>query len=264
MLHTLRSHRIFFGGDAAHIHSPAGGQGMNTGIQDMINLSWKLAMVYQGKATPELLNTYEEERLPIIRAIVSRTEAATDALNSDNPIVHQFIALIAPVLLNTHFVQQLSTGLISEVAANYRASSLSQTHHDRGNLRAGDRVPDLDVSVWDSDSGNAQPREAHLYNLLDPSHFTLLLVGDRNKPDDLPPWEEQLSPWQRILSAKRITSIPTQGKAKVQFHSCFGSDRSFILVRPDSYVGFVGDRDALPALIKWLNQWFSSTANRSN
>lgn len=262
MLDTLRDRRIFLGGDAAHVHSPAGGQGMNTGIQDMVDLSWKLAMVWQGKATPELLNTYQEERLPIIRSIVSRTEAATDALNSDSPIVHQLITHIAPVLLNTHFVQQLSTGLISEVAANYRASSLSQTQQAHGKLRAGDRVPDLEVSVWNSDSsGNAQPREAHLYEILDPSHFTLLLVGDRNTPDLPPIWEEQLSPWQQILSTKRITSIPTQGEAKVQFHSCFGSDRSLVLVRPDSYVGFVGDQDALPALIKWLNQWFSSTAN---
>ena len=64
----LRQSRVFFGGDAAHVHSPAGGQGMNAGIQDMVNLSWKLAMVLHGSAKPELLDTYESDRLPVIRS----------------------------------------------------------------------------------------------------------------------------------------------------------------------------------------------------
>lgn len=261
MLHTLRERRIFFGGDAAHVHSPAGGQGMNTGIQDMIDLSWKLAMVWQGKATPELLNTYEEERLPIIRSIVSRTEAATDALNSDSPIVHQLIAHIAPVLLNTHFVQQLSTGLISEVAANYRASSLSQTHHARGDLRAGDRVPSMDVLVWNLDaSSDTRSREAHLYELLDPSRFTLLVAGGESTTDLPLTWKEQLSPWHGFLKLQRITPAPNQPEAKVQFDRAFGS-QSLVLVRPDSYLGFVGDQNALPALTKWLSRWFPPAAS---
>ena len=261
MLNTLREHRIFFGGDAAHVHSPAGGQGMNTGIQDMIDLSWKLAMVWQGKATPELLNTYEEERLPIIRSIVSKTEAATDALNSDSPIVHQLITHIAPVLLSTQFVQQLSTGLISEVAANYRESSLSHTHQAHGTLRAGDRLPDLDVLVWDSNvSEETQPREEQLYKLLDPSHFTLLLVGDPKTSALSPIWNEHLTRWQHILRTKRIAAAPTQPEAKVQFHQDFGSGQSFVLVRPDSYLGFVGNQD-MPALTEWLNRWLPLATN---
>ena len=261
MLHTLRERRIFFGGDAAHVHSPAGGQGMNTGIQDMVDLSWKLAMVWQGKATPELLNTYEEERLPIIRSIVSRTEAATDVLNSDSPIVHQLITHIAPVLLNTHFVQQLSTGLISEVAANYRASSLSQTHHARGALRAGDRVPDMDVLVWNLDaSSDTRSREAHLYEILDPSRFTLLVAGGESTTDLPPTWKEQLSPWHGLLKLQCIAPVPNQLEAKVQFDRAFGSAQSLVLVRPDSYLGFVGDRD-VAALTEWLSRWFPPAAN---
>lgn len=261
MLDTLRERRIFFGGDAAHVHSPAGGQGMNTGVQDMIDLSWKLAMVWHGKATPELLNTYEEERLPIIRSIVSRTEAATDALNSDNPIVHQLITHIAPVLLNTHFVQQLSTGLISEVAANYRASSLSQTHHARGALRAGDRVPSMDVLVWNLDaSSDTRSREAHLYEILDPSRFTLLVAGGESTTDLPPTWKEQLSPWHGLLKLQYIAPVPNQLEAKVQFDRAFGSAQSLVLVRPDSYLGFVGDRD-VAVLTEWLSRWFPPAAN---
>ncbi len=262
MLHTLRERRIFFGGDAAHIHSPAGGQGMNTGIQDMIDLSWKLAMVWHGKATPELLNTYEEERLPIIRGIVSKTETATDVLNSDSPIVHQLVTHIAPVLLNTRFVQQLSTGLISEVAANYRESSLSQTDQARGTLRAGDRVHDLDVLVWSRDAASdTQFRKSRLYEILDPSRFTLLVADGDSTADIAPTWEEQLSPWSGILKTYRIAPAFTQPEAKVQFDSSFGSGQSLLLVRPDSYLGFMGDWDALPALTEWLSRWFSPTAN---
>lgn len=262
MLHTLRERRIFFGGDAAHIHSPAGGQGMNTGIQDMIDLSWKLAMVWHGKAAPELLNTYEEERLPIIRSIVSRTEAATDALNSDSVIVHQLIALLTPVFLNTHLVQQLSTGLLSEVAANYRPSELSQTYHAHGDLRAGDRVPDMDVLAWNLDSlGDTQQRIAHLYEILDPSRFTLLVAGGESTTDLPPSWKEQLSPWLGFLKLQRIAPAPNQPEAKIQFDRSFGSGQSLVLVRPDSYLGFIGDQNALPALTEWLSRWFPAVAN---
>lgn len=262
MLNTLRERRIFFGGDAAHVHSPAGGQGMNTGIQDMIDLSWKLAMVWHGKAAPELLNTYEEERLPIIRSIVSRTEAATDALNSDSVIVHQLITLLTPVFLNTHLVQQLSTGLLSEVASNYRESSLSQTYHAHGDLRAGDRVPDMDILAWNLDSlGDTLARKVRLYEILDPSCFTLLVASGESTMNLPATWKEQISPWLRFLKLQRIAPALTQPEVKVQFHSAFGRGQSFAVVRPDSYLGFVGDQDALPALIKWLGRWFPPTVN---
>ena len=155
MLRTLRSGRIFFGGDSAHVHSPAGGQGMNTGIQDMINLGWKLALAWQGKAAPALLDTYEQDRLPVIRDVVARTESATDAVTSPNTLVHGMLTHLAPVLLGTRVVQETGTGIISEVAAHYRSSPLSQTEHAGGKLRAGDRVPDLDVLAW---TGDAPPR----------------------------------------------------------------------------------------------------------
>ena len=122
MLAQLRFGRIFFAGDAAHIHSPAGGQGMNTGIQDMINLCWKLAFVYKGSAHDKLLDTYAKERLPVIKDIVSTTERATDLLNSDSPVVHSLLQHIAPLLLNWNSTQSTSAGLLSETHANYRNS----------------------------------------------------------------------------------------------------------------------------------------------
>lgn len=256
MLHTLRDRSVFFGGDSAHIHSPAGGQGMNTGIQDMINLSWKLALVLQGKAAPELLNTYEEDRLPVIRSVVTKTETATDALNSESAIVHQLITHVAPVLLDTHFVQALSTGLISEVASNYRSSPLSQTQSAHGKLQAGDRVPDIDIRVWNFNaSGEAQSRETLLYELLDPSDFTLFVAGGGGPTDFPQTWEEQFSPWHGILKMQSITAA-AQADAKVQFDRSFGNSQSLLLVRPDSYLGFVGAQDAVSELLGWLDRWF--------
>ena len=266
MVHDLRERRIFLGGDAAHIHSPAGGQGMNTGIQDMINLSWKLAFVWQGKADPEILNTYEEDRLPVIRSVVSKSEAATAALTSGSPIVHQLITHIAPLLLDTHFIQQLSTGFISEVVSNYRASALSQTHRAHGSLRAGDRLPNLDVAFWENDALH----EAPLYDLLDPSRFTLLLVSnDPNTAAFSSAKDKAIYPWPPMLKVKQITAVTSKESAKEsasQFHDAFGSSRGLFLVRPDSYLGFVGDFDDLPALAEWLSRWLPLAAlgNKEN
>ena len=84
MVARLKVGRLLLGGDAAHIHSPAGAQGMNTGIQDMINLAWKLALVLKGQAPPALLDTYEQERLPVIRDVLAKTEGMTNVIGSGN------------------------------------------------------------------------------------------------------------------------------------------------------------------------------------
>src|SRR5229473_4877831 len=82
MVNRLQVGRVFLGGDSAHIHSPAGAQGMNTGMQDMMNLCWKLAMVIKGQAKPELLETFSRERIPIIQMVLKKTEATNDAIAS--------------------------------------------------------------------------------------------------------------------------------------------------------------------------------------
>ena len=254
LIHALRVGNVFFGGDAAHIHSPVGGQGMNTGIQDMINLSWKLALVLQGRAVPELLDTFEADRLPIIRNVVTKTEAATEALNSASPLTHQLITHLAPLALGTHLVQQLATGLLSETALHYRASPLSQTGYAPGALRAGDRVPDLLVR-WNTDSaGEAEPQETPLYALLDPSRFILLVAGP-DHPEHLPAdWEQQLRPWQGLLLTHHL-SAPLAAEDKSRFTSAFGRGPGLWLVRPDAYFGFVAGAASLPALLAWLTRW---------
>ncbi|MBN3898540.1 MAG: FAD-dependent monooxygenase [Nostoc sp. NOS(2021)] len=84
MIERLKVGRLFLGGDAAHIHSPAGAQGMNTGIQDMVNLGWKLAFVLKGYAPEKLLDTYEQDRLPVIHNVLTKTEGPVKQTSRSN------------------------------------------------------------------------------------------------------------------------------------------------------------------------------------
>ncbi|PRC41608.1 2-polyprenyl-6-methoxyphenol hydroxylase [Mycobacterium sp. ITM-2017-0098] len=141
---SLRAGRVFFGGDAAHVHSPAGGQGMNLGIQDMINLSWKMAMVLDGRAKPELLETYSSDRLPVIRKLVGFTEIGTRIFNSTNPVVHALRIRMAPRALARDRVQNAAASMFGQLSAGYRDGVLSEGAGGLEGLRAGDRVPDDD------------------------------------------------------------------------------------------------------------------------
>ena len=167
-LTTLRVGSVFLGGDAAHIHSPAGGQGMNTGIQDMVNLCWKLALVLKGRGKPELLDTYEAERLPIITQLVHTTERATRVFNSTNWMVHQLLSRTAPFALAFDQVQANAAAAVGEVAASYRTGPLAAPPTRVGELRSGDRVPDLELTTG---TGSHPVR---LHQLLDLSGLTLL------------------------------------------------------------------------------------------
>ena len=95
----LRYGRVFFGGGSAYACSPASGQGVNSDIQDMINLGWKLAMVLQEKAAPGLLGTYAEERLQVIRQLERRAEVPADLLGPASDLVRKLLSPVAPTCL---------------------------------------------------------------------------------------------------------------------------------------------------------------------
>ena len=175
MVDRLHIGRIFLAGDSAHIHSPAGAQGMNTGIQDAINLCWKLALVIQGKAAPKLLDTYDDDRLPVIRNVLSKTDSLTDAIGSENPLFRSVFSHIAPSIVGTEFIQENSTERMSQLSLNYRESPLSISHHASGGLRAGDRVPDPQVQGIRGEGRTMQaPVAESLFHLLSTDRFTLL------------------------------------------------------------------------------------------
>ncbi|MEV0703423.1 FAD-dependent monooxygenase [Saccharopolyspora sp. NPDC050389] len=136
-----RDGRVLLVGDAAHIHSPFGGQGMNTGIGDAENLAWKLALVAERRACPALLDTYQAERRPLAEDVLRNTTANTKLMLADGAIA-RFARdrLIAP-LANLAVVQRRATWLASQLWVSYRKGPLGSRRGPRP--RPGDRVPDL-------------------------------------------------------------------------------------------------------------------------
>ncbi|MFC7448315.1 FAD-dependent monooxygenase [Rhodococcus daqingensis] len=138
-----RRGRMLIAGDAAHIHSPIGGQGMNTGIGDAENLAWKLALVSSGRASEALLDTYAAERRPVARASVAATGAATRATLSRNPLADWLRTGVLSLLAGRRFVQDRIASSVSQMSVSYRRGPLgSRRVVDRGPI-PGDRVPNL-------------------------------------------------------------------------------------------------------------------------
>lgn len=139
----FRKGRAFVLGDAAHIHSPAGGQGMNTGIGDAINLAWKLAAVLGDRAPDDLLDSYEAERIGFARRLVATTDRVFNFVTGEGPIADLVRTRIAPVVLPkaTSFapVREYIFRTVSQIALNYRGGPLSAG--SAGKIQGGDRLP---------------------------------------------------------------------------------------------------------------------------
>ena len=148
----FRRGRAFLVGDAAHIHSPAGGQGMNTGIADAINLAWKLAAVVNGEATDALLDSYEAERLAFARKLVETTDRVFAFASSDGTFADFVRTRIAPLFASTVFrleaVREFMFRVISQTSLDYRDSPLS--HGAAGDIRGGDRLPWVRIGSSDN------------------------------------------------------------------------------------------------------------------
>jgi 2-polyprenyl-6-methoxyphenol hydroxylase-like FAD-dependent oxidoreductase len=157
--------RCFVAGDAAHIHSPAGGQGMNTGIQDAYNLAWKMAFVIKGYAREQLLETYNEERLPNAQKLLATTDRAFAVLAGSNWFFGFLRVTIFPSIAQ-YFLSLEAIGkriflLISQIRINYRNASLSRDESNEGfKVKAGDRMPYFsidDESIYDRKNGIQAP-----------------------------------------------------------------------------------------------------------
>jgi 2-polyprenyl-6-methoxyphenol hydroxylase-like FAD-dependent oxidoreductase len=139
----FRHGRAFLAGDAAHIHSPAGGQGMNTGIGDVINLAWKLAAVLDGRAPDSLLDSYEAERIGFARRLVATTDRAFSIATADGPLADIIRTRIAPVVLSNvvrvEAAREFMFRTVSQIVLNYRDGPLSVGKSSR--VHGGDRLP---------------------------------------------------------------------------------------------------------------------------
>jgi 2-polyprenyl-6-methoxyphenol hydroxylase-like FAD-dependent oxidoreductase len=139
---NFRAGRVFLAGDAGHIHSPAGGQGMNTGIGDAINLAWKLAAVLSGRADRSLLDSYEPERIAFARTLVSTTDRVFRLIvgrSAVSRIARALIPYVAPLVMRIPRVSRAAFDLISQTRISYRESALSAGA--AGAVQGGDRLP---------------------------------------------------------------------------------------------------------------------------
>jgi FAD binding domain len=120
-----RAGRVFLAGDAAHVHSPAGGQGMNTGMQDACNLAWKLAMVVHGTGDESLLETYSEERSPIAAEVLKMTGRVTNMTTLTGDLRQSIRNHVASLVLGLAPVRKLAANIVSEIAIGYSHSALN-------------------------------------------------------------------------------------------------------------------------------------------
>ncbi|GIF66332.1 FAD-binding monooxygenase [Asanoa ishikariensis] len=236
-----RAARIFLAGDAAHIHSPAGAQGMNTGIQDAVNLAWKLAHTLTGDSPESILDTYAAERAPIGRTVLRMSDRAFTIATSTNPVVRIARARVAPTLLPVAAKIAGGRGAIfrtvSQLNIGYPRSPLSATGPAGSSRRvgAGDRLPDAPLAA----DGAART----LHELTAGPGWHLLLCGSGW------PVDAELARASR-LRVHRLDH-PTATTALVRLRV---GGPTAILVRPDGYIGYRGGADLL-ALRAYVGRW---------
>jgi 2-polyprenyl-6-methoxyphenol hydroxylase-like FAD-dependent oxidoreductase len=255
---------ILIAGDAAHTHSPAGGHGMNTGIQDAINLAWKLALVSRGVAGDPLLKSYSDERSEIGRRVVASSDYLTRAMTIQNPVLQFARNTAMHLALGFDAVQRKALRSLSMIDINYRNFGLrasSSIRRDRDSLHPGDRLPPISLQ-------SADGQATHLDELARPDRFTLFVIESPGTPDFAQACEEM---------SRTITQMPEALQAVVNMvavhaceesaasgHECFDTSgevrtqtgfhgHGAMLVRPDRHVAFFcGALDGAPVL-----NWFA-------
>ena len=259
---TYQRGRVFLAGDAAHIHSPVGAQGMNTGVQDAWNLGWKLAMVTCRAADARLLDTYHAERWPVGRTLLRATDRvfgvfarAVASGGSVTPLRRVMVRrVVAPALSNLR-VRAFAFHFVSQLGIHYRKSPAVAEGEPRLSKgpRAGDRLPDAQVL--------RDGKPAYLQQVLSSPHLHLLLCGP-------------VAAWSRVdvmklaegfadaLAINYLTREHSDGALVDSTEEAFtrlGVDRHGIyLIRPDGHIAFRCGGTDLRALGAYLVQWFTT------
>ncbi|HEY0715201.1 MAG TPA: FAD-dependent monooxygenase, partial [Polyangia bacterium] len=222
---SYRAGRVLLAGDAAHVHSPAGGQGLNLGVHDAVNLGWKLALVAKGLAPASLLDTYQAERHPVAARVLKTTLAQT-ALNRGDD--------------RTNAAREVISDLLSMDEPRKRYAAMMSgldIHHDlgQGHPLLGRRMPDLDIAT--------SKGSRRVFTLLHDARPVLLNLGD---PDDF-----DVTPW-----ADRLKSIAARydGAWELPVLGQVPAPRA-VLIRPDGHVAWVGEGNS-NGLPEALTTWF--------
>jgi hypothetical protein len=232
--------RCFLAGDAAHIHTPAGGQGMNTGIQDAYNLAWKMAYVLKGFANERILDTYNEERLPNAERLLGTTDRMFNlAAGSDwllNLIRTTIFPPLAKFILSFDAIKERFFPLISQIGITYRDNSLSKHGDDeRFEVKAGDRMPYFLVDG------------ASIYDKLREPKFHLLTFSDGEIDYQVTSGKIE----SEYLELVDYHIVPLYPRVAV----VFGTKEPFnVLLRPDNYIGFISSQTSLSELRNYLDE----------
>jgi hypothetical protein len=282
-----RAGRVLLAGDAAHVHSPAGGQGMNTGIQDAYNLGWKVDAVLRGRASDALLDTYQEERMPVARAVLTGSDLGHSAIFSPNPVMTFVRDRVLMPALRLRAVQNRILDGVAELDVGYRDSSLAREQADvrldgegeaagpvdhvrfRRGPHAGDRAPD----ARGRHSRTGAP--TRLFDLFRGTHFTLLLFD--GTASTAAGYERMAATARRVRTALgddvRIWLVVPGHRRPAELddvdldvlldperdaHDRYGAAaESLYLVRPDGYVAFRSQPATVQPVLAYLDAVFS-------
>ncbi len=228
-----RCGRVFIAGDAAHVFPPFGGQGMNTGILDGSNLGWKLARVVHGLAGSDLLDTYEMERRRIGAQVIAEVEQRRKSFALRNWLARMLRDLFFRLITKSKFAQRSVSRAMSQLGQSYRGASwLSEQHDGASRVKAGDRAPD---GSW---------QRERLHREFSPTDFTLLVFGAH------PDAERAVQGMAKVLHVG-LSSAANRSLAK-RYEAY---DGALVLVRPDGYIGFRGDRRDLHHLQRYMERF---------
>jgi len=239
--------RVFLAGDAAHIHSPAGGQGMNTGIQDAVNLGWKLAHVLNGYGDAALLlESYEAERRPIARDVVHSAAQKLHAAFASSRVAQWVRDIAVTVIGNLPAAQKKLQIELSETNIAYEEGPLVAL----GNPTRRTKRTDVGTRARDAHFADAATGKAcTLWPLLSGTHHTLLLFHDAARPITLSGVEDGLGD-----ALKTVTLDERSDPQKVVWERYHVSKPSWVLVRPDQVVAARGAADDLSVLANYLDR----------
>jgi 2-polyprenyl-6-methoxyphenol hydroxylase-like FAD-dependent oxidoreductase len=222
---TYRRGRVLVAGDAAHIHSPAGGQGMNTGMIDAANLAWKLALVAQGRSPEQLLDTYGQERIPVASKVIGLTDKIVSLLTMRNPVKRALRDTLLPAATSLPAVQRRAAGRLSQVSIAYLSSPLLQSDGRRRGPKPGERFPDVDVRTA---AGSGR-----LHSLLRGGHHVLVV----SRPEVAV-----------ALGIARFSGLVDVVEGGV------GACGDFALVRPDGILAACGSRNETGKIAEYLRR----------
>jgi 2-polyprenyl-6-methoxyphenol hydroxylase-like FAD-dependent oxidoreductase len=238
-VNNFTHNKVFLAGDAAHVHSPAGGQGMNTGLQDAYNLAWKLSLVVNGEADKKLLDSYNEERLPVAMRLVQTTDRAFSVTSSDKWYLKFLRLYIVPKvisrLLSIKRFGVFAFKTISQIAINYNRSVISYSE-SKDLLQAGSLVPFVKI--------NSKIIDEHLKV----TGFTILLFDTILR-------DEQKEDLQNSFQTRfQFIDIVRNEMNEDAFKRFRVRSSAMFLVRPDNYIGFASESISISDLKKYLHE----------